>query len=218
FVHHGNSPQGGAAIGQHGLYRVDGMVYDGSVIWRDPVRRAERGLEHSSFTSAENLLELTQRRGNNMDAPDNLGLFEFFDEPTAPSPNNVANIVNIPFHGSNVSVFRYCEENYTYYKYIFGAAHMDDYAGVQISVTNILVQVANIYIIPGDPEGRRNIGLIGEGHGYLVTHGTYTRVRWEKPDDSQPTRWFWDNGNPLEVNRGITWISIISGQPTFLEE
>ena len=215
FVHHGNSPAGGAAIGRLGLYRVDGMRYDGSIIWRDAVRRQERGMEHSSFTSAENLLHLAEQNNFNMTAPQNLGLFEFFDEPTAPSPQNIANVTNVPFHGSNISIFRYNPESKTYFKYIFGEPHMDGLAEEQVNVKNILVQVTNISIIAGDPEGRRDVGIVGAGHGYLITHGTYTRVYWEKTAEYAPTRWKNADGEPLQLNRGITWISIINGQPTF---
>jgi hypothetical protein len=215
FVHHGGSPQGYSSIGELGLYQIDGMRYDGTVFQRDAARRAQMGFEHSSFAAAARLIEHTENRDWDMAARPDLGLFEFFEEMQ--TVGSAAEIVNIPFHPWNISVFRYYDG--LYYKYFLGNPQMDgyadDYAAAQLAVANVLIQVTDIYHIPGDAEGRRNMRLLGEGHGYLATAGTYSRVYWEKPNAHSPTRWFDADGEPLQLNRGITWISIISGQPTF---
>ncbi|MCL2397786.1 MAG: DUF3048 domain-containing protein, partial [Defluviitaleaceae bacterium] len=91
FVHHGASTQGYNAIRNLGLDNIDGMRFDGTVFWRDADRRRERGLEHSSFTSAERLMNVAEQLNLDMVAPDYLGMFEFFEEPTAPRPENIAN-------------------------------------------------------------------------------------------------------------------------------
>ncbi|MCL2350587.1 MAG: DUF3048 domain-containing protein [Defluviitaleaceae bacterium] len=217
FVHHGGSPMGYAAISSLGLSSLDGMRYDGTVFWRDADRRANRGLEHSSVTSSVNLLNAAESRDFGMAARSDLGMFDFFEEPTAPNPQNIANNVRVPLHASNISTFRYEPETRQYYKYIFGSPQLDEATAQQLSVANVLIQVTNIYMIPGDSEGRRNITLVGEGHGYLATMGTYQRVYWEKENAHSPTRWFDENGEPLRLNRGRTWIPIISGEPTMEE-
>ena len=212
FVHHGGSPTGYATITSLGLSNLDGMRYDGTVFWRDPDRRRERGMEHSSVTSASNLLEIAETRGFDMTAPDNLGLFDFLDEATEITDANPANTINIAAHSS---IFRFDPETDNYYKYVWGNPHMDEYTDEQISVTNVLVQVTNIHIIAGDAEGRRNVTIVGSGHGYLATMGGYTRVYWEKPNQQTPTRWTDADGEPLQLNRGRTWISIVSSSPEF---
>ena len=212
FVHHGGSPAGYAAITNLGMDNVDGMRYDGTVFWRDANRRQTRGLEHSSVTSAENLLEIAKTRDFDMTARDNLGIFSFFDEITKLEGAEPAPTVTIPSHSA---IFRFDEDGESYYKYIWGNPHMDDQVDEQISVTNVLVQVTNIHIIPGDEAGRRHVAIVGSGHGYLATMGSHTRVYWEKPDHQTPTRWTDAHGNPLQLNRGRTWVSIISASPDF---
>lgn len=212
FVHHGGSPTGYAAINNLGLFNLDGMRYDGTVFWRDPDRRRERGLEHSSVTSAANLLEIAETRGFDMTAPGNLGLFGFLDEPLEIAGANPANTVSISAHST---LFRFDREANSYYKYIWGNSHMDEYEDKQISVTNVLVQVTDIHIIAGDPEGRRHVAIVGSGHGYFATMGGYTRVYWEKPDHGTPTLWTDADGEPLLLNPGRTWISIVSSSPEF---
>jgi len=215
MVHHGGSPQGYSAITNNGIPNVDGMRFDGSVFWRDPVRRRDRGLEHSSYTSAERLFNIAEQLDFDMVAANFLGLFEFFDEKTASEPQNLAYTVHVPFTAANVAIFEYNPGTNLYYKYIFGGPQMDDAIGEQVSVTNIIIQIADISHIPGDTAGRRNVALVGSGHGYLVTYGAYSRVYWTKDSPQTPTRWYDAQGNPLAVNRGRTWISVINNRPIF---
>ena len=213
MAHHGGSVTGYNAIRNRGIPAVDGMRFDGTVFWRDPERRASRGLEHSSYTSAQRLLDIADDLNFDMEARENLGLFNFFEELTAPAPRNLAHTVNIPFHSNKVTVFEYNPETNLYYKFISGGPHMDAAVDEQIAVANVLVQITAISVI--DNEGRRAVTMTGNGRGYLATHGTFSSVTWARESASAPTRWYDEDGEPLTVNRGITWISVISGQPTF---
>jgi len=214
MAHHGGSVTGYNAIRNRGIPAVDGMRYDGTVFWRDPERRASRGLEHSSYTSAQRLLDIAEQLNFDMEARENLGIFEFFEEPTAPVPGNLAYIVTVPFHGSNITTFEYNPENNLYYKFLSGGApHMDAAVDEQVAVANVLIQITSMRVI--DAEGRRDVAMIGSGHGYLATHGTYSRVTWRRDNAAGPTRWYDEDGEPLTVNRGRTWISVINNEPTF---
>ena len=215
MVHHGGSPMGYNAIRSNSIPYVDGMRFDGSVFWRDATRRTQRGLEHSSYTSAQNLLNIAEQLNFDMSVQSDLGLFEFFDEPTSPRPHNAAHIINIPFTNTNTSIFEYDPQSGMYQKYIFGGAHMDDYAGTQVAVSNIIIQITDVTHIAGDAAGRRNVALTGSGRGYLVTNGTYAPITWRRNTPQSPTRWYTEDGAPLMVNRGITWVSVINNQPTF---
>jgi len=215
MAHHGGSVGGYNAIRNRGIPAIDGMRFDGTVFWRDPERRASRGLEHSSYTSAQRLLDAADDLDFDMDAREDLGLFDFFEELTAPAPQNLAHIVNVPFHSANTTTFEYCPETNLYYKSIFGGPHMDAETEGQIAVTNVLVQITSMTVI--DNEGRRRVTMVGEGHGYLATHGTYSRVTWRRDSAAEPTRWYDEHGQRLTVNAGRTWISVINNEPTFEE-
>jgi len=212
FVHHGGSPTGYNRIGQLGLNALDGMRYEGSIFWRDANRRSTRGFEHSSVTSGERLLEAVDIRNINMEANADLGVFDFFEYFTAPYGRELADSLRIASHSSD---FRFDEERGVYYKYIFGNPHMDEYTDEQIYVSNVLVKVTTIYVIAGDPEGRRNVYLIGSGHGYLATGGTWQRVYWEKQNAHAQTVWRCENGDALTLNQGRTWVPIVNASPTF---
>jgi hypothetical protein len=212
MAHHGGSVAGYNAIRNRGIPAVDGMRFDGTVFWRYAPRRY-RGLEHTSYTSAENLLNVAQELNFDMSAPENLGLFQFFDELTAPVPENLAHMVTVPLHNHNITTFEYNPDTNLYYKSIFGGPQMDDAVDAQMAVANVLVQITTMLVI--DNEGRRSVTMVGSGHGYLATHGTYSLVTWERTSAAEPTRWYGEDGEPLTVNVGRTWISVINNQPTF---
>lgn len=215
LVHHGGSPLAYNAIRSRGLAHIDGMQFDGTVFWRDAWRRQNRGLEHSSMTSSENLLSHAEGRFTMEMAAPNAAMFDFFDEPTNPAPENIANTVTITFAGSNRNIFTFNEHTGLYYKYFFGNPHMDEYTDRQIAVANVIVQITGIRHIPGDTDGRRNVDLIGEGRGYLITSGGYVPITWAKADAASPTRWYDTDGNRLTINRGQTWVNIVNTQPEF---
>jgi len=214
MAHHGGSITGYNAISNRGIPAVDGMRYDGTVFWRDAERRRTRGLEHSSYTSAQNLLDISVQRGFDMAARENLGLFAFYDELTQPAPDNLANIVTVPFHPNHATSFEYNPDTNLYYKFLGnGAPHMDAATDEQLTVANVLIQITNMRVI--DAEGRRDVTIVGGGDGFLATNGTYSRVHWQRDNVAGPTRWYDENGRQLTVNRGRTWISVINNEPIF---
>ena len=215
MAHHGGSPMGYDAIRSRSIPAIDGMAYDGTYFWRDAWRRQNRGLEHSSITSAENLIDLAETREIDLQASEDLGMFLFFEEETAPWPQNIANIVRVPHAGGNVTAFEYNPDDGLYYKYIFGNPQLDSNTDEQLTAANVIVQITGISHIPGDTEGRRNAVMVGEGSGFLATRGTYTPITWQKDSIHSPTRWYNADGTPLVINRGTTWISVISGEPIF---
>jgi len=77
----------------------------------------------------------------------------------------------------------------------------------QMFVTNVLVQNVRSRVV--DAEGRREVTTIGSGTGYFATLGYIVEVRWERGNVASPTRWYFENGEPLLLNPGQTWINIL---------
>lgn len=214
FVHHGGSIAGYNAIRSLDINAIDGMTFDGSTIWRDAQRRQTRGLEHSSYTNIESLISRSELLGFSLvQNSDVQPIFSFFDEPTRLS-HRTANVVHIPFAGSNTTVFTYNADTGLYYKQSFGQDFMDYETNNQVAVANVIVQITNISVIPNDAEGRRNVDMVGEGRGYLISYGTYMPITWRKLSANVPTQWFDENGQRLRLNPGQSWVSVISSNPT----
>ena len=208
LVHHGGSPQGYKAIEESGIADLDGMFLS-ETFWRDPERVSIPGMfEHSSYTG-EALIRKAQeqfefrpviREGLNPG-------FLFYDEPVSPGEESAA-FISVLFAQGYGSYFEY--RNGLYYKYIENEPQIDAETGEQLSVTNIIIQYAPIAIIPGDTGGRRDVKVVGEGGGVLITNGGSAPIEWRKESHETPTRWYNEDGGGLYINRGKTWICVVS--------
>jgi len=218
FAHHGHSPQGQNALDSLKIDNIEGLRVDGSYYWRDPVRYAIPGMiEHSSFTSAENLWKYIndKTKYRTEKAEDYTGLFEFYEEPTAPVGGKTATKIRVLFAGSYAPVFTYDAETGLYAREEYEEKHIDELTGEQLTVTNVIVQNAVVNNIPGDTEGRRDVILVASGTGTLFTNGVAVSVTWSKASHTAPTVWKDSAGNMLTLNVGQTWVCVTANDPTY---
>lgn len=101
----------------------------------------------------------------------------------------------------------YNEEDKLYYKYLHGKEQIDAATGDQLTFDNIIVQNTYYEYAPD------NKYLVFQMHdtkrdGYFITRGKAIHVNWEKTSDYAPTRYFDDNGNEIELNKGKTYIAV----------
>lgn len=217
FVHHGGSPSGYIAIKTLGINDFDGMALEGVTFWRDKNRLNQPGMyEHSSYTDAEKLKAGTERRGFRAERyEDGDGMLSFYAIPLSPTIGETAKKITVPFSKNYTSVFEYDSESRLYYKFQGTEKHIDEETGDQLAFTNVIVQLTDMYIIPGDEAGRRHVGLVGSGRGYIFTNGRVAPITWEKDSHTAPTKWYDEFGDRLKVNKGKTWICVLDGEPQF---
>ena len=222
FIHHGASESGYSRIRGSQITVLDGMALEGSVFWRDRTYPAwagisgQRPLEHSSYTGwtriYTHLYSRNLRREINDDP--NLG-FIFGIQPN--EPTGIAERVTIPFSPGYPRIFIFDSTSGLYYVEHRAGQLLDAVTQEQVTVTNILIQLTVIQNIAGDAAGRRTVRTTGEGTGYLITGGTYRPVTWASDGTNSPTRWYFEDGTPLVLTPGRTWICILQSNatPTF---
>ena len=219
FAHHGRSPQGLSALKNLNIDNIEGLNVDGTYYFRDPARYSIPGMkEHSSYTSAENLWKYINDKAKYRTerAADYTGLFQFYEEPTAPAGGEAAaNKVTVLYAGSFAPFFTYDPETRLYAREEYGEPQIDALTGEQLTVTNVIVQNAKVNFIPGDTEGRRDVLLVAGGTGTLFTNGVAVPVSWSKSSHAAPTVWLDAEGNPLTLNVGKTWVCVTANAPTF---
>ncbi|MEI6158155.1 MAG: DUF3048 C-terminal domain-containing protein, partial [Atribacterota bacterium] len=59
-------------------------------------------------------------------------------------------------------------------------------------------------------EGRIEITFVGKGTGWILLSGKATSIRWEKDSLGDKTRFYYEDGRELRVNKGKTWIEVVS--------
>ena len=219
YVHHGGSPSGYARLRNLNVNRLDGMNLEGRYFWRDRTYPEwyksfgqTRSLEHSSYTSRDNIYAAASEAGfsDAFDTETGYG-FLFFEELTRPPGYSAVN-VNVPFSRGSERTFEY-DYVRCVYKVLNGEGpHVDELTREPLYVKNILIQQMRTRVV--DDVGRREFATVGSGTGFLVTMGTRTPVVWEKEDDFSPTRWYLEDGEPMRINAGKTWICVFQDNGT----
>jgi len=219
FIHHGGSPTGYSRLRDLGVDAIDGMR-QGRVFWRDrtypewALNTGTRALEHSSFTGREHILSYLESgtfRDYLSDDKNDFG-FYFGDTPDGVYHNGIANRVVVPFSRNYTRTFIFDEETGLYLVENRDGPHLDAINQEQVAVANVLIQFANMRVI--DDAGRRSVDTVGEGVGYLVTGGRHYPVLWAKDSHTAPARWYFENGEPVVLNPGATWICIFQSNGT----
>ena len=205
YVHHGGSPTGYASLTNRGIENIDGMK--DSAFWRDQKRLNTAGMyEHSSYTDAEGIKASAESKGYSSEMKVE-PMFSFYEEETKPGGER-APLVTIPYSYYQISQFVFNVETGLYERYQTDKPQIDDQTGETVTAKNVIIQEAEIYIIPGDDAGRREVSLVGSGKGYLATMGEVVPITWQKTAYNAPTQWFDADGNELKLNAGKTWICV----------
>ena len=115
--------------------------------------------------------------------------------------------------------FEYNAQDRLYYRYQNGAAHIDEYNGEQVAVTNVIIKF--VAGEPFDDQGYMNFSVSGYGEGVIFTNGKCVPVTWTRdlPFDEDleynsnvyaQTRYFdKETGEEIILNKGKTWVCLV---------
>jgi len=104
--------------------------------------------------------------------------------------------------------FEYNAEDGLYYRYQYGDKHIDEATGNQLAVTNVIFQYCHGEV--RDENDYLAFGCHGD-NGYKVqvfTGGKMKEGTWKRIDDT-PAQYLDENGEPIQLNPGKTWICIV---------
>jgi len=172
--------------------------------------------EHSSFTGAQLIEEAFDRRSIRRWRYEDDGIGFTFNQDGIPfemlarasgGEFHICFELTVPFSAGYPRHFVFDPETGLYAVYNVHGAHIDGLCESQLQVANILVQNVRSRVVDG--EGRREMTTVGSGTGYLATEGGIVTVRWQRDSHSSPTRWYFANGLPIQLNPGQTWINVL---------
>ncbi len=129
----------------------------------------------------------------------------FSDEKTPVKLDYTATRVSIPFSTSYKTTFQYDEASGRYTRFFRDTERKDYVTGESITVKNVFVLNTTISYYSNNKH--RNIDLTS-GDGYYFVNGTYTKIKWSKGSASNSFVFTNEDGTPLTVNAGNSWVCI----------
>ena len=116
------------------------------------------------------------------------------------------------FSSYKTGVFTYDPESRTYLAQQYGKPYVDGETGEQVSASNVLVLKTDISVISGDTAGRMKARLTGEGEGLYLCGGKSIPIRWSKADRNHPFVYTREDGTPLALEQGRSYVCIVSAR------
>lgn len=177
-------------------------------------RTSDRKRPHNAYSSYARIQESIVKLGYRQEyAPEYLGHYYFalaghpveLTEPDAVDAYRV-----VPGYPMNKPWFTYNEDDGQYYRYQYGAEHFGDEG--QINVKNIIIQYCQSGFYAST--AYLNINVHTPEWGYYITNGKAIPVSWKKDGEFGVTRYYDTQGQEITLNKGKTWVCIVSTKDT----
>ena len=217
FVHAGGSSEAYSQIKSRYINNLDFVnMYDLNKYWyRDADRRQNMGYEHSLMTTGELIAAAIEYKGYNTEIPESFeSSFNFYDytsgETKDMSGAGDANHVVVKYHSIHAPEFIYNSETgyYTRTQYN-GIVHVDAKDEEPLEFTNVLI-LSLKHTDLNDELLHISVDSTGSGQGYYITGGKYVKILWEKTSQDTPMKLYCEDGTPLVMNCGKTFVNVVS--------
>ena len=212
LVHAGGSPDAYQKIAAWGVDNMDGVNggSDAKIFWRDADRRKTMGYEHSLLTSGEAIQEYLDQGHFSTEHEEGYTYPQTFTEDGTPAGGTNAEHISVKFSSYKTGTFDYDAASGSYLAGQYGADYIDGETGEQVHATNVLVLKTGISVISGDTAGRMSVRLTGTGEGMFFCGGKSVPIQWSKADRNSPFVYTLEDGTPLALGQGKTYVCIIS--------
>lgn len=211
YVHAGGSPDAYSVLSSWDTDNMDGVNggRDAEIFWRDKERRKTMDYEHTLVTSGEKIQAYVEGHFRT-DHKDGYAYTQAFAEDGTPANGAAAEKVTLKFSNYKTGVFDYDAVSGKYLVSQYGGPHTDGATGAQVAATNLLVLETAISDIPGDTYGRLTVKLTGTGSGTYFCGGKCVPIQWSKADRNSQFVYTLEDGTPLTLGQGNSYVCIIS--------
>jgi hypothetical protein len=171
-----------------------------SAFWRV----GNRAAPHNMYTSIPKLNELESKKGFNTS---NYNGFVRKEKDT-PAPTVTARAIDFNISGPAFNArYDYDQLTNSYKRSIGGKIHTDEKSGHQLAPKVVIALVTS--------QGKNGIyttyQATGSGKVFVFQDGVVTEGTWDKADNKSQFVFKDGAGNPLPLNPGQTWISVVGG-------
>jgi len=212
FIHAGGSPLGYEEIENRGITNLDEVSGKGAPAFlRNQNRIPGHTVEnyHSVTTSGARLTQWLPLSGERLTIGQNRQPMAFTDNPIPSGAR--AYDVGIRFSAAKDSAFIYDDYSNVYYMGQFDSFFTDANNGDPVTFTNLLILETPVkdLVGHGSGAGRQDMSTVGSGKGVFVSNGRYITINWFRADKTSQFVYTDENGNPIELGRGKTYIGFI---------
>lgn len=217
YVHAGGSQEAYSNLRSWKVDHMDGVRggEDAKIFWRDQERRRNNGYEHSLITSGEKILEYLGKGKIETDHDASWSYPQAFAENGTPAGGETAEQVKVRFSNYKTATFDYDAGTGRYLVGQYGKEHIDGSTGEQVSAVNVLVLETSTAVL--DQEGRLRVNTTGEGKGTFFCGGKTAAIQWSRKDRNSPFAYKLENGKPLVLGQGSSYVCIINPKNSTVE-
>ena len=210
LLHAGYSEEARMEIKNRGVTNMDCLSgYEGTLYWRDQERIRTRGLEHSAFTSGERIEEAYSKLKGRTEYATGFRQGLLFSDDGTPRGGTPAVSISIEYSTYKTGLFEYDPLTGRYDVSQYGAPFIDGLDDSRVSVTNVIIIYAKIWN-QGDKDGHLSIDLVSSGEGLFACGGRVIPLIWSKASHSAPFVYTLQDGSPLRLGRGRSFVNIVS--------
>ena len=212
IVHCGGSPEGRNGHYSDNGDKIDGWAhldetYNPQYFFRDQARLdAGYSTEHTLFANGKNLLQALKDKGLATPHAQGTDYGLAFSQDASVSGAS-ANTVTVIFTNKKTSTMKYDAETgkYDFYQYDF--LQTDGNSGDAVTFTNILALNTHHWNKRSGSYLRSYYELVGSGTGYYAMGGQIVPIRWSRQALRGPLTFTLEDGTPLTLAPGNTYIA-----------
>ena len=213
YAHLGWSPKAESDIATYKINNINGQFYDTgsartgtSLYWRATHKKAP----HNAYTNIASILDISKQKGYRTTSDKKSVLKYVSHEVELDGENAIdANEVVIPYASTHKVKYVYNKETQKYTRYSKGKIIKDEMTGKAVETKNLIITFAKNYQMADvEAKDRQEVVTVGNLDGYYITNGKAIKIKCNKQDRFEQTKYLDLDGNEIEVNDGNTWINI----------
>ena len=210
YSHAGWSPKAAKDISALGVNNINGVAADGSCFWRDNTYDSSW---HNLYTSTKKLSEYAKDSKKYRMETDN-AIPAYHPEDVTPANGEPVSKISLPYANFYKLSYSYNAETKLYERFIGGEPHASQTGETFAAKNIILYQVENKNLPDTEDKGRQDLMNIGSGTGYYISDGVKVPIKWSKSARESKTEYTLEDGTPLVLNPGITYVQIVPNYVT----
>lgn len=215
---------GGSEPGRNGQYSDNGAgipnwahideAYNGSYFFRDQARlKSGMAREHTLFTTGEKLVRALKDKGFDTPNPADTDYGLQFEESVALNGETASSVV-ITFRAGKTTTMTYNPATGLYEASQYKRSHIDGNTGEVVAYSNVLALYTDQWFVYDGVYNRSFYELFGSGSGYYACGGEIIPIRWHREDLHSPFTFTREDGTPLALAAGTTYVGVASDSKT----